>query len=230
MKASIIISGQMRTFATCVHTLRWHVFRHYPGADFFISTVKDADVESWKELRKLYPEAKITLDIVDKQPELPEPHEPVRFEPYERSVSVQAVLKQLWQLERGWNLMEQSGVIYDTILRVRPDSFFHSFMPPCHTQPQWAHVPWWGRFGGVNDRFAVLGRDAAPAYFKTHNKIADHMAAGCPLHPESLVAASLSLGGFVTDDTLRAEFSTLKHGENRPPEISPIDFCHAALG
>jgi len=226
MKTAFIITGQMRTFATCVHTMRWHLFRHYPDADFYISTTRDADTESWRELKKLYPRARIEVDVVDTQPDITEPFEPVRFEPYERSVPVQSVLRQLWQLERGWTFARTFGVEYGTYIRLRPDSFFHSFATPGPALFDVGYVPWWGRFGGVNDRFAVLGHTAALSYFSTFSRIDGLMAAGCPLHPESLVRGSMEMAGCLVMDTLRAEFSTLKHGQNREPEIGPIDIAH----
>lgn len=230
MKTAILLSGQMRTFATCAYTQRWHVYRHFPDADFYVSTVEDKDAASVDVLRKLYPHAKIKTEVVGSQPNLPEPTENVRFEPYPRSVPMQAVLRQLWQLEKAWRLVKEPEE-YDCFLRVRPDSFFHSFVNPVGTMfRQWAFTPWWGRFGGVNDRFAVLGRDAAKAYFTTYGQIPQLIEAGCPIHPESLVAGSLSLAGCVVNDTLRAEFSTLKHEGARPPEIIGMDIAHMRAG
>lgn len=234
MNTAVIITGEMRTFATCVHTLRWQVLRHFPKPAFYVSTVKDAQAGSVEIIRELWPEAPLHVDVVEAQPTLPEPKEPVRFEPYERSVSVQAVLRQLWQLERGGKLWREKGRDEPVVLRVRPDLFFHSFALPV-AKVEWieafdAFTPWWGRFGGINDRFAVLGRHAAEDYFGTYGKLERLMAAGCPLHPESLVAGSLWEGNATRRDTLRAEFSTLRmSGEAREPEISPIDLAHAGL-
>lgn len=230
---AVVITGQMRTFNVCVHTLRWQVLRHFPNPAFYVSTVRDAQAPLVDIIGQLWPEAPLHVDIVDAQPTLPEPSEPVRFEPYERSVPVQAVLRQLWQLERGLTLWREKGRDEPVVIRVRPDLFFHSFQMP--TRADWiapfdAFTPWWGRFGGVNDRFAVLGRHAAEDYLGTFGKIGRLMAAGCPLHPESLVLASLQDGNASHRDTLRAEFSTWRlDGCHRGPEISPIDFAHCGL-
>jgi hypothetical protein len=220
----------MRTFAQCVHAFRWQVLRHYNVTAFYVSTVQDEDTASVGKLQELFPGVPVHLDIVSEQPLLPEPEEPVRFEPFARSVPLQAVLRQLWQLERGWALRKEKGGESAIIIRARPDAFFHGYKPePMH---RWlARTPYWGRFGGVNDRFAVLGEDAAAHYFETFKKIPALQAAGCPLHPESLVRASLEDGGCDVSDLLRAEFSTLrKDGEVRSPEISPTDFVNASLG
>lgn len=175
-------------------------------------------------------------------------------EPYAISVPPQAVLRQLWQLNETWKLYRRSGEFgHTTFLRMRPDTWMQGFVPEhaciekeyeirrnggediTHTtitdvDPDFAATPWWGRFGGINDRMAVLGEKAAEAYFTTFARLPELIAAGCPLHPESLVCASLTDAGCPPSHKLKAEFSTLrKNGECRSPEISPIDFVHACM-
>lgn len=232
MSTAVIITGHMRTFATCIHTLRWHVLRHYSanGLEFYVSTVQDEDAASAELLRSMFPGCPVHIEVVAKQPDLFEPPEAVRFEPYERSVPLQAVLRQLWQMEQGWILYkakakQRAGLF----IRVRPDLYFHNFVPPV----VWGGLvstPWWGKFGGVNDRLAVIGPDAAEAYFTAYSHIPDAQAEGCPLHPESLVRAACEMRGAITDTRLIAEFTTLrKDGQHRPPEITPWDLAHAGL-
>jgi len=155
---------------------------------------------------------------------------PYTHEPYAISVSPQAVLAQLWQLNECWKLFERTrgDTCYDTIVRCRPDLWFHSFQPPPKTYARDAHVPSWGRFGGVNDRFAILGHDAAPRYFKTFSSLDILWGEGCPIHPESLVSAALEEGRATVVPLKSCEFSTLrKNGEMRPPEITAVDLLHA---
>jgi hypothetical protein len=168
-------------------------------------------------------------------------------EPYAISVHPQAVLRQLWQLEQVWKLLcrEKHFIEYDAIVRCRPDLWFHSFAIPdfgCRIHQQGgedfelpsrapktngAYVPWWGQFGGVNDRFALMGPVAAASYFQTYSSIKMRTEMGCPIHPESLIAAALS------DHVVRpmlADFSTLRsNGEMRAPEITSSDLAHLAL-
>lgn len=232
MNTAVIITGHMRTFAACLPTLKWHVFRHYPGAAFYVSTIKDEDAPSAELLREHFPDAPVYIDAIGNQPDLPEPPEPVRFEPYTRSVPLQNVLRQLWQLEQGWELMlAKAHVEPDCVIRVRPDLFFHNFEQPFGPAHDSCYSPWWGRFGGINDRFAVMGYKAAQAYFTTYSRIPELQALGCPLHPESLVKASLLARGCESIDRLKTEFTTTrKDGQHRPPEILPWDLAHAALG
>lgn len=234
MKTAVLITGHMRTFPVCVHTLRWQVLRHYQRAgdlSFYVSTVRDEQADSWKLLEQLFPKSPVYVDVVDGQPDIPEPHEPVRFEPYARSVPMQAVLRQLWQLNECWKLYRRSGETgHEVFIRTRPDLFFHDFTPLTRPLNEEAHTPWWGRFGGVNDRFAVLGAAAAEAYHSTFTKLDSLLEKGAPIHPESLVEAAMNEVGCWVRHRLRATFSTLRlNGEMRPPEISAIDIAEAAL-
>jgi hypothetical protein len=268
MKTAILLSGHMRSFDRCLPTQHWHVFRHFPGADFFVSTVKDADSHKAELLRVKYPNARVEIEVVDEQPDcvaemrakgvdLPKEWTKGRHythEPYAISVHPQAVLRQLWQLQKCWELFHARGtrepfktytadlidgrventkevpspLDYDVVIRCRPDLWFHSYqhlktLAMGHRYTESAWIPWWGRFGGINDRFAVMGTAAAGHYFRTYHKIPHLIANGCPLHPESLLAGSL---GDCFIEELFAEFSTLRtNGEMRGPEISTIDLA-----
>lgn len=254
MKTAVLYTGHMRTFAQCLPTQYWQVLRHYaPQIDFYVSTIRDEDAESWKLLEKLFPSAKVFVEVVPEQPQLALPaglppesawREGACFswEPFAISVPPQAVIRQLWQLNETWKLYRRSGEFgHTTFLRMRPDTWMQGYVPPfprpetsilesCDWFKFTAETPWWGRFGGINDRMALLGETAAEAYFTTFARLPELIAAGCPLHPESLVCASLTAAGCLPSHKLRAEFSTLrKNGECRSPEISPIDFVHACM-
>jgi hypothetical protein len=242
MKTAVIISGHMRTFDRCFATMKWHVFRHLPPTTrFFVSTVMDEDAGKVDLLTDAYGADRVSVDIVAQQPDcvaemrasgvsLPaewQKGRPYTHEPYAISVHPQAVLRQLWQLQRAWDLYRSEVAGCECVIRLRPDMWFHDFHMP-RVLSKDALVPWWGRFGGVNDRVAVLGIEAAPAYFGTYQNIPKLTKAGCPIHPESLVAASLADGGAWTVPELRAEFSTLRpNGEMRAPEISASDIACA---
>lgn len=231
-----------------------------PDLTFYVSTIKDEDAESWRLLEKHFPGCPVYVEVVPEQPHIPMPAgapDESRWvsgacfthEPFAISVPPQAVLRQLWQLNETWKLYRRSGDFgHTTFLRMRPDTWMQGFvpkhalprlipppdawysMPSDHAGENVAETPWWGRFGGINDRMAVLGEKAAEAYFTTFARLPELIAAGCPLHPESLVCASLTAAGCPPSHKLKAEFSTLrKNGECRSPEISPIDFVHACM-
>lgn len=232
MKTAIILTGAMRSFDKCLPSLQNVVFRHYQDAKYYIATANDEDATKAGLLG-----SRIANIAVLDQPEMviPDgcpnewtPGHPYMHEPYAISVHPHAVLGQLWMLRQGWELYRKSGELADLIIRCRPDLFFQSFHKPqgdvWHSQ---AITPWWGRFGGVNDRFALLGPNAAHHYFTTYDKVQRFISDGRPLHPETVVAASLRDGDCSIDDTLKAEFCTLrKNGEMRPPEITTIDLAH----
>lgn len=231
MKSAIIISGEIRSLDLCLPNLWWFVFRHFPDAHVFVSTVKDENSHKAGLLRKHF--QKVTIEEVEKQPDFPElkPWTPGQFythEPYAISVSPTAVLRQLWQLEKGYDLYKLSGLKADVIVRCRPDIWFHESELPYEVAisnliyPATAIVPKFGSFGGCNDRFAILGKTAAANYFTAFSRRETLIAMGCPLHPESMIKAALVGSSVFPSNFL---FSTVRtNGEFRPPEIIPADF------
>ena len=90
---------------------------------------------------------------------------------------------------------------------------------PYHPSVKEAYLPAWSRWGGVNDRFGVMGAYAAEAYFTTYSRLQSLCDAGAPLHPESLVMGSLESQGIEIKNSLIADFSTLRmNGEFIGPD------------
>jgi hypothetical protein len=237
MKTAIMITGAMRSFDKCLATQHWHIYRHIPDAEFFVSTVKDADSPKWMALTGLYGADRVHVDVVDAQPDciaeqralgVPLPTEWVRgkpytHEPYAISVHPQAVLRQLWQLQHCFDVFPVFGG-FERVIRIRPDLYFHSVSDLVLYRG--GRFPWWGRFGGCNDRFAILSANAAAKYFTTYGAICELLALGCPLHPESLIAAWLETCGITVAHDLACEFSTLRTtGEMRGPEMHTWDLA-----
>ena len=66
------------------------------------------------------------------------------------------------------------------------------------TDGPWSNGCWtppWGSYGGINDRFAIMGRDAAQAYMTAFDRIKELLDKGCPFHPETLTRAAVELTG-----------------------------------
>lgn len=230
MSTTVIISGHLRTFDRCLASQHWQVFRHLDNPRFVVSAVDDEDAHKAELLRARYPHAQVDIERVT-QPDITEPEgEPQNHAPYAISVPVQAVLRQLWHLHRAFTFAQDCGAIAgaSTVIRCRPDIHFqtevrHAFMPSPYRH---CYVPWWGGFGGVNDRFAIMCPVTANRYFTTFGMIPDLLAAGCPLHPESLVAAALEWGAITIKRTLPTMFATLRaNGELRHPEILPHELA-----
>lgn len=256
MKVAIIFSGHTRTFALCYPTFYWHVERHFPNAQVIFSTVDDEDYQNCLKANKFPGGWRIGLE---EQPSFTFSKEwvkgqPFTHEPHPISVHPEAVMKQLWQLERAYKLYianTEEKDFADVFIRTRPDLWWQNFETPPLTeriemldvvgqvksiayQPydvrKICYTPWWGRFGGVNDRFAIMGRDAADAYFMTYSRIDKLRAKGCPLHPESLVKASLEDAGITIYDNMEANFASWRSdGTVRLPEMKIEDLAHATL-
>jgi hypothetical protein len=215
MKTAVIISGQSRTFARCLASQHWNVYRKLERPHFYVSVADDADAETMELLRKQYPNAPVFIERVT-QPQLPEPPASLAAHaPYAISSPIQAILRQLWHLSRAWKFANENGAgECDVFIRARPDLHFHAFEYPMEfivAECDWsALTPWWGAYGGVNDRLAVLGKEAARYYFEAWDRLPEILAEGCPLHPESIICTSMQRGGVSISPTLGAEFAALR--------------------
>lgn len=237
MATAVIISGQARTFDKCYPTQRWHVYRHYqrdagPNSKaeephFFVSIANDADAFKMEVLREHY--KNVHIEKVDDPTDLPEiPDALGEWAPYKNAASHRALMLQHWGNKLAWDffLKKQGDTNFDTFIRIRADQFFHRFIKPRDPIPKEAHTPWWGKFGGVNDRFAILGSDAAFPYFYTYGRIHTLLKEGCPFHPETLVYESMRFSGVRVHRDLLASFSTLRlNGHQRWPEVTNEDIA-----
>jgi len=175
-------------------------------------------------------------------------HAPYTPTPNNASV-IQPILRQLWHYKRVWEFMRekcgshqveisipqkppsnpdvlgiathQSVPDFDVFVRCRPDLFFHRFDMPEKERllPQDFVGPWKATCGGVNDRFSIMGSEAARAYFTAFDALPELLKAGCPLHPESIQQAALERAGCAISNTLLAEFTCIRmpgKGENVP--------------
>ena len=232
MTTAVIISGQARTFARCFASLQWQVFSKLKNPQFFVSVADDADAYTVETtLRQHYAKGSTSPKIVAEkvtQPTLPEPpmihtaHAPYAITPTTTPGvgPLQGILRQLWHLSRAYKFaMENGAGDCDVFVRCRPDLHFHRFVMKkeymAHTATvtslhDIACVPFWGGYGGVNDRFAYLGSRAAKAYFETYDNLPAMLADGIPFHPETLVGAALERAGCHISRTLCAEFGMLR--------------------
>ncbi len=268
MSTAILISGQLRTFAQCYPTQRWHVLRHFTDPHFFITVQGDncttpnviADLIAEYGADHVHYDPRTDPDVVVRTDNVvyPLPETPriinltapmqraYNLAPYTNAAPAHQLLLQHWYQNEVWKHFQQVGRVipnppsFDTIIRIRADLWFHSFDDPFASEypvsgtpcplPNACFTPWWGRFGGINDRLAIMGPEAAKYYFTVFDHIPELLAAGCPFHPETLVKAALERGNVDLHETLRTEFTTLRqNGQHRPPEIAPWDIAHAAL-
>jgi hypothetical protein len=109
--------------------------------------------------------------------------------------SLRNLIYQLNSLYTVTNMIESFAP--DFVVFVRPDNFFHTALPRYvfeHAQARrhHAYIPDWQWWGGLNDRFAVCGRDTYVAYGKRIERIFDFCSAtGRKLHSERLLKYAL---------------------------------------
>lgn len=227
MATAVLISGQMRTFEECYPTQRWQIFRHYePDIHFFVSCCDDAQADSSEYLRRHY-KNNVHIERVIDPGDLQEiPDSLGLHAPYANAAGHRKLLLQHWGNKRVYEffLEEAPAEPWETIIRIRPDQWIHRFEKPITPMPNECHCAWWGKFGGVNDRLAVMGPAAALWYFSTFDFINGLLNVGCPFHPETLVRESMRLGNVTVNNTLLSEFSTIRMGgQRRWPEITFSD-------
>ena len=234
MKTAVIISGQARTFDLCYPSQRWQVYRHYePDLHFFVSVKDDEDADKMEVLRENHKNVVIQKlpDPEDADLFIP-PEDAGRFAPYANAAGNKQLMLQHWgnKMALGFALKRIIKLGCEIVIRIRADLFFHSFIKPPNPFHAEAMTPWWGRFGGVNDRFAVMGAVAAKGYFNTYDLIPELLEQGCPFHPETLVYESMMKQGVMVRRDLRTTFSTIrKNGQQRPPEIMLEDLADLHL-
>jgi len=239
MKTAVIISGQMRTFAQCYPNQKYTVFRKLENPHFFVSCEDNEQAKSAELLKADFEH--VHIEYV-KPPELECPpmgytfHAPYAITPTKTpGVSpLLGIMRQLWHLSRAWKFVNETlntTTLADEwiFMRMRPDLHFHRFGLPDVVFPRRAFTPWWGTYGGVNDRCAMLGAEAAKAYFETYDNLPTLLEKGCSFHPESLVAASLEHYAMDVFPELDAEFGFKRmNGEFEPMQVSAGEIARHA--
>lgn len=235
MKSLVIYSGEARTFKEVFANQYWHVLRKLGDVEFFVSVQDDANARDMELLLTRYPAKKVHIEYVQ-QPDLPEPQPNLKWlAMYPPSTTLTGIVRQLWSLDRAWQFVYETveyhrqGLRPEQVIRLRPDLAFARFELPRAPRYSECITPWWARWGGINDRVAVMGWGAAPNYFKTYPRLASLRSAGCPLHPETLIAASLEMGNSIVSYDLATEFATIRaNGEVVKPSITDVDLVEYA--
>lgn len=221
-RTAVLISGQTRSLSAVLANQNWELYRKLSNPEFFVSVADDAQAAD-AYLLEAYPYP-VHIERVT-QPEIPEPsfklcaHAPYAPTPNTPKV-IQPILRQLWHYKRVWEFLhEKSDGQFDTFVRLRPDLLFHRFDMPRPPGPSQFLGPWKATCGGVNDRFSIMGKSAAMAYFTATDKLSELLKTGCPLHPESIQQAALELAHCNISNTLLAEFTCIRlpgQGEHVP--------------
>lgn len=217
MRTAVIMPGHLRTFAINYPNHRWMLHRHLGELDFYIATEPDERHEDWKVLLQHHPADRIHVVYLAPPDGLVEPDPTLdQFAPYPRTMTRQpgltnnqSLMRALWGLARmGDHILDRGRAHdYDQFMLCRGDFFIHHFDPPRVTpRENECFISWYGNYGGATG-IGLFGWRALAGYLHTHDRLNELLAAGCPLHPECLVAASMELNHAVVNRTLAIEWS-----------------------
>ena len=231
MRTAVLISGQARSFARisptdpqiarrawareCFSNQRWQLYRKLENPEFFVSLADDAEAALVEPLLlKYYPREIVHVEIV-KQPTLPEPPiDATLHSAWGVSSPFQSILRDLWHRQRVWEFylgLNSGPPSHQIVLRVRPDIHFHRINLPKLVQADEVWTPFWGNYGGCNDRLAIMGFSAAEVYFIAFARVPELLSVGCPMHPETLTASAVELSpGIRIRRALDAHFAALR--------------------
>lgn len=230
MSDLVIYSGQARTFKQTVNSHWFRLLRHLDNPTVIVSVADDEQSRDMEILRRLVDG--VYIEYVQ-QPTVKEPEVmPGWLGIYPPSTDAQGILKQLWSLNRAWEFTCEKVNVpkSDRIIRIRPDLVLDRVNIPTLTFRECV-TPWWACWGGVNDRLAFMGREAASHYFGTWKNLDHLISNGCPLHPETLISESLRMGGVYSCRSLEAEFVTLRlDGSVVPMSINAADLAYYRRG
>jgi hypothetical protein len=232
LSTAIFISGHTRTFGipAVYDSQRWHVFRQCHDPHFFCSVVDDEQASALDQLTRDYGADHVFIEKIKAQPDCEAEvarlcrwsveslrartaHAPYALAPH---ASPQTIFRSLWHQQRAFQFFHEclpdqaKRDTFSRFIRHRPDLFFHRLEMPRVVLVSDAFLPFWGSYGGINDRFAILGVQAAIRYFNAYSALPRLLREGCPLHPETLSGAALEGPGVIVRPTLIAEFTGVR--------------------
>lgn len=214
-KVAVLVCGQMRTLDQTYNQVK----SIYPNADFYVHAVFDEDAEKGFLLKP-------KVFFSEPQHEMPE-----RLE-YSWNIArgchgVQRVLKQLWGLEKVWNIYEKYGDKHDVIVRWRPDTLF--FVPPENpetiTEENLNHIfiPKFSNYHGLNDRFAFGNYENMKTYFTRFKRLDEFIDKKGMFHPETFLGWSIVDKRIGIQRTNAAFWSLRKDGSRIEPNYNAAE-------
>lgn len=193
MKTAVLVSGQMRSLEKTHEQLR----SFYPDAFWVIHAAKDEDSDKAFLLRP-------NVVVIEEQPYIEEKKE-YAWQIGRGCHGIQSVLRQLWAMNRAWEIYKKSGFESDCVVRLRPDLVFRAF--PEVPKDDAVYIPKFCNYWGLNDRFAFGRTSWMEAYFTRAKKLDEYIIRGGIFHPESFLAYALHLLPIKRTD---AVFDTLR--------------------
>lgn len=208
MSTAVIYTGQARSFRDCYKTQYWALLRHLDNPIIYACVEDDEQAGHLELLREWF--ERVYIHRIRTPHDLPCPPDfTAAHTPYPLSTPVDRQTRVFYGVNEAYKFFQKAeaecGYFSDTIIKLRPDLYFRSMkLPVLGIGFNDVVSPWWGRYGGINDRMAFMGRGAAKHFFGVYEKMDALLAAGCPMHGESLTAASCEEGGVKVRHELHA--------------------------
>lgn len=217
MSTAVLLCGQTRTFAKCWPTQYWYVYRKLVNPIFYVCVEDDEQAKDIERIYERFPKDRVHVKLLPRAADTAFPNPPetnAAFAPYPVMTPTRSIMKCFWNYRQAWEWLRQHEAEPPmTIVRTRPDAYFHDFVMPKALPAAHDFISlWWERYGGVNDRICVMGPKAAEVHMTMSDRVDQILAAGAPLHGESFVAAALELGGMRIRHTLDGWLSLKRLG------------------
>lgn len=237
MKTCVIYAGQARSHRMLWENHAFFLLQELPSPTIFASVQDDERADDMLLLRQAGYEVHLEKHKQPETIEVPQQTEHHFGYPVTSKAGPAGVLKQLWALNKAWEFVGERAKEFDFFVRVRPDLKFCRFVMPgfpvtnrveltddgydlvSETDDRACLTPWAATWGGINDRFALMGRAAAEAYFTTFQRKDEFFAKRCPCHTETMMGYSLKTAGITPSATLDTEMFLLR--ENGDLEKEP---------
>lgn len=182
MNTAVLISGQMRSAEACFPSIKKHLLDKIGEHDIYAHVAQDEDSHTLKLFNPV-------SSCVGVQPDLDEKNYIHRTG--RQVFGVQQVLRQLWTIYESWKLMEASGVRYDWVVRLRPDTQFLCDVEPIETWQCGVTIPKHNNWWGYCDRFAYMDYDSAKVYHSAWLGLDEYVAKNGIFHPETILKHTL---------------------------------------
>ena len=231
ISSAVIYHGQARTFKDCFLNQYWYILRKIPNPTFYVCVEENEQATDMNLLRTRFKDVAVTTFIRPDMVKMFDPklilHSGSGFNP-----GAENLMRGMYARQMAWEFfsrMDKGG--HHQIVMMRPDAFLRSIIIPPAPLPNQMFTNWWTRSGGVNDRIAFAGRDAAKAVFNIYDNAEAILDMGCPLDGEPMIEAALEMAGCYATPTLKMWCKMRRlDGSVSEPEFSTDEMVMAAHG
>ena len=186
MRTAVLISGQFRTGTYCFPSIKKHVLDRIGDYDVFAHLADDADAKGIEDYKPL-------ALWVGPQPTLDEKNYIHRTG--RQVFGVQQCLRMWRSMHEVWKMAQQSGIGYDWVIRLRPDTQFFNDIENLGERAPGVHIPKHNNWWGYCDRFAYMRFEHAPAYHSLFPGLDHYIMQGGIFHPETYLKWTLDSKG-----------------------------------